>query len=141
LPSFCAHTGDRRTASNRGGACDADVLLSAAFTAFGEQLLTGQQKPESFGQAWHINPLEEKVDSALALTLREDDFAAGLVRMRPQDAKYDSLRTKFAEFRAFVASHPDWGITCRRANSKPRDTDSPTRPQHSRAASRRRVLA
>ena len=31
------------------------------------QLLTGQVKPASLGQAWHINPLEERVDSALAL--------------------------------------------------------------------------
>ena len=83
---------------------DADVLLSAAFTAFGEQLLTGQQKPESFGQAWHINPLEEHVDSALALTLREDDLAAGLARMRPQDPGYDSLRMQLGVLRQALAS-------------------------------------
>jgi hypothetical protein len=62
---------------------EADVMLSAAFATYGETMLTGQVQPASLGQAWHINPLEEKVDSALSLTLREDDFAAGLVRMRP----------------------------------------------------------
>jgi len=106
---------------------DADVMLSASFATYGETMLTGQVRPGSLGQAWHINPLEEKVDSALALTLREDDFAAGLVRMRPQDAKYDSLRTKFAEFRAFVASHPAWGTVPEGKPLKPRDTDSPVR--------------
>ena len=47
---------------------DADVLLSAAFTSFGENMLTGQAKPSELGQSWHINPLEERIDSALALT-------------------------------------------------------------------------
>jgi murein L,D-transpeptidase YcbB/YkuD len=106
---------------------EADVLLSAAFVTYGETMLTGQVQPASLAQAWHINPLEEKVDSALALTLREDDFGAGLVRMRPQDPKYDSLRTKFAEMRAYVASHPAWGTVPEGKPLKPRDTDSPTR--------------
>ncbi len=87
---------------------EADVMLTSAFTAFGETMLTGQEKPSDFAQEWHINPLEEKVDSALSLTLREDDFAAGLVRMRPQDPGYDSLRTEFANFRNVVAKG-GWG--------------------------------
>ena len=78
---------------------NADVLLSAAFTAYGEHMLTGQQKPNELGQAWHINPQEERVDSALALTLREDDLAGGILRMRPQDPGYDSLRVEFAHYR------------------------------------------
>jgi L,D-transpeptidase YcbB len=82
---------------------DADVMLSAAYAAFGENMLTGQVRPEAVGQSWHINPLEEKVDSALALTLREDDFNAGLVRMRPQDPAYDSLRVQLGRFRDLVS--------------------------------------
>jgi L,D-transpeptidase YcbB len=83
---------------------DADVLLSSAFVALGEDLLTGQEKPSSFAQAWHINPMEERVDSALVLTLREDDFAGGLARMRPEDAGYDSLRAELARYRGIVAA-------------------------------------
>jgi murein L,D-transpeptidase YcbB/YkuD len=83
---------------------DADVLLSAAYTALGEQLLTGQEKPSSFGQAWHINPLEERVDSALALTLREENLADGLERMRPEDPGYDSLRVQLGLLRAVLAT-------------------------------------
>lgn len=82
---------------------DADVLLSTAFTSYGEDMLTGQLDPKTLGQAWHINPMEEKVDSALALSLREDDFAAALVRMRPQDPAYDSLRTQLGLYRDIVA--------------------------------------
>ncbi|HEY9229002.1 MAG TPA: L,D-transpeptidase family protein [Gemmatimonadaceae bacterium] len=82
---------------------DADVLLSSAYAAFGEDMLTGQRKPSALGQAWHINPLEERVDSALALTLREDDLAAGLARMRPQDPGYDSLRAELGRYRELAA--------------------------------------
>jgi len=83
---------------------DADVLLTSSFVALGEQLLTGQDKPENFAQSWHINPLEERVDSALVLTLREDDFAAGLARMHPQDPGYDALRGALARYRQLVAN-------------------------------------
>ena len=82
---------------------DADVMLSTAFTTYGEDMLTGQVDPKNLGQAWHINPLEEKVDSALSLSIREDDFSAALVRMRPQDPGYDSLRMQFGAYRDIAA--------------------------------------
>src|SRR3954470_2952548 len=37
----------------------ADVLLTASYTALGEDLLTGQTDPRQFSQAWHVNPEEE----------------------------------------------------------------------------------
>jgi murein L,D-transpeptidase YcbB/YkuD len=83
---------------------DADVLLSSAYVAFGEDLLTGQEDPSSFAQSWHINAMKEKVDSALVLTLREDDLAGGLKRMHPEDAGYDSLRAQLARYREIVAA-------------------------------------
>jgi L,D-transpeptidase YcbB len=83
---------------------DADVLLSSAFVVLGEDLLTGEEQPSEFAQAWHIDPSEERVDSALVLTLREDDLAGGLVRMRPEDPGYDSLRVKLAQYRAIVVN-------------------------------------
>lgn len=119
--SLTAVQGDKPTADQLA---DADVLLSAAFTAFGEQLLTGQQKPASFGQAWHIDPLEEQVDSALARTLREDDLGAGLARMRPQDPGYDSLRLQLGVLRQALASGSWTRITAGRALGRG-DEDSP----------------
>ena len=107
---------------------DADVLLSAAFTSFGENMLTGQAKPSELGQSWHINPLEERVDSALALTIREDDLAAGLVRMRPQDPGYDSLRVQLVRFRD-LASRGGWDTVPAGKALKRGDPDSPARPQ------------
>jgi len=83
---------------------DADVLLSSAFVVLGEDLLTGQEQPSDFAQAWHINPMEERVDSALVLTLREDDLAGGLRRMRPEDPGYDSLRVRLAQYHKVIAA-------------------------------------
>lgn len=92
--------GDKPTAQQLA---DADVMLSTAFTTYGEDMLTGQLDPKTLGQAWHINPLEEKVDSALSLSIREDDFGAALVRMRPEDPGYDSLRTQLSLYREIAA--------------------------------------
>jgi murein L,D-transpeptidase YcbB/YkuD len=105
---------------------DADVLLSSAFVSFGEDMLTGQSKPGALGQSWHINPLEEKIDSALALTIREDDLRAGLVRMRPQDPGYDSLRVQLVRFRELVSQH-GWDSVPAGKALKRGDADSPAR--------------
>ena len=111
---------------------DADILLSASYAAYGETMLTGQIAPASANQSWHINPLEEHVDSALALSLREDDFGAGLVRMRPQNRGYDSLRIAFAAFRGLVA-HGGWGTVPPGRVLKRGDSDSPARIEALRA--------
>jgi murein L,D-transpeptidase YcbB/YkuD len=112
---------------------DADVLLSSAFVALGETMLTGQLSPAALNQSWHINPLEERVDSALSLTLREDDLAAGLVRMRPQDPGYDSLRAQFANYRTLVGKG-GWTTPVPSGRAlKPGDSDSPARLEAVRA--------
>lgn len=105
---------------------DADVLLSSAFVAFGRDMLSGQHDPKELGQAWHINPSAERVDSALALTLREDDLAAGLTRMRPQDPAYDSLRVALGRYRE-LAAKGDWPTVPAGKPLKRGDGDSPTR--------------
>jgi len=107
---------------------NADVLLSSAFVTYGENMLTGQEQPSQLGQAWHINPLEERVDSALTLTLREDDFGAGLVRMRPQDPVYDSLRIELQHYRQLAASG-GWSTVPAGKALKRGDSDSPARMQ------------
>ena len=83
---------------------NADVLLSSAYVAYGESMLTGQLDPSQFNQSWHISRREERIDSALTLTLRTDDFSAGLGRMHPQDPMYDSLRVAYAKYRNLVAA-------------------------------------
>ncbi|HEX4681492.1 MAG TPA: L,D-transpeptidase family protein, partial [Gemmatimonadaceae bacterium] len=115
--------GDKPTADQLA---DADVLLTSAYVTYGEGMMTGQVSPQGLNQAWHINTQDEKVDSALALSLREDDLAAGLVRMRPQDAAYDSLRLELARYRDIVTKggwqHVPEGRALKRG-----DSDSPAR--------------
>jgi murein L,D-transpeptidase YcbB/YkuD len=105
---------------------EADVLLSSAFVALGEDMLTGQGSPRDLGQAWHIDRMEERIDSALVLTLREDDLSAGLVRMRPQDPGYDSLRVALARYREIVANG-GWPVVPPGRPLKRGDSDKATR--------------
>jgi murein L,D-transpeptidase YcbB/YkuD len=82
----------------------ADLLLTTAFVALGEDYLTGQIDPRTVGQSWHIDPQEEEVDSALVRSLRDRELAEAMVRMRPQDADYDHLRGKLADYRKLVSA-------------------------------------
>ena len=95
-----AALGDKPTAQQLA---EADVMLSSTFAEYGETMFNGQVDPVGLGQAWHINTTETKVDSALSLSMREDDFSAALQRMRPQDPAYDSLRMELANYRALAA--------------------------------------
>lgn len=105
---------------------DADVSLTSAFAALGEIMLTGQIAPTSLGQSWHINPLEEHVDSALALTLRSDALDQGLARMRPQDPNYAALREQLMRYREVVA-RGGWNTVPAGKQLRPGDTDDPAR--------------
>jgi murein L,D-transpeptidase YcbB/YkuD len=82
---------------------EADVMLSAAYVALGEDLMTGQVDPKSFNQAWHISQKEEKVDSALFRSLRAEQLDRAIALMRPRDEAYDSLRAQLAFYRAHAA--------------------------------------
>lgn len=79
-----------------------DVMLSAAYVALGEDLMTGQVDPKEFNQSWHISQKEEKVDSALFRSLRAEELDRAIGQMRPIDEGYDSLRTQLAYYRAHV---------------------------------------
>lgn len=80
----------------------ADVLLTASYVSLGEDLLTGQVDPRSVGQAWHINPQEDNVDSALARNLRYEHLDKALVTMRPTDDDYAGLSRQLQNYRAIV---------------------------------------
>ena len=123
LDSTLKAVGDKPTAQQLA---DADIMLSAAFITYGENMLTGQIDPKGLGQAWHINAQEEKVDSALSLSIREDEFSAALVRMRPQDPGYDSLRNELGDYRELVAKG-GWPTIPAGKALKRGDKDSPAR--------------
>jgi len=81
---------------------DADVLLSATYAGMGKDLLVGQISPKSVGQAWHIDPTDDDVDSALVQSL-SDTLARSIAEMRPPDPEYAALQKELARYREIVA--------------------------------------
>jgi murein L,D-transpeptidase YcbB/YkuD len=102
-----------------------DVLLTAAYVALGEDLMTGQIDPKTVNQSWHISGKEEKVDSALFRSLRAEQLDRAIALMRPRDEGYDSLRVQLAYYR----NHAQKGWTKVPAGKtlKPGQSDSPER--------------
>ena len=81
----------------------ADVLLTASYAALGEDLLTGQVDPRTVAQAWHVDPEEENVDSALVRNLRYEQLDKALATMRPTDDDYLGLSKQLQNYRGIVA--------------------------------------
>jgi murein L,D-transpeptidase YcbB/YkuD len=80
----------------------ADVLLTTAYVALASDLLSGQHDPRSLSQAWHVRRGQERLDSAVARSLRDDNLASALARMRPSDESYAALRGQLLAMRAIV---------------------------------------
>jgi murein L,D-transpeptidase YcbB/YkuD len=106
----------------------ADILLTFSYAALGEDYLTGQIEPTSVAQSWHINPREEETDSALARSLRDNNMAQAIARMRPTDYDYEMLRRKLADFRKIVANG-GWPVIPAGKALKRGQKDSPERIQ------------
>jgi murein L,D-transpeptidase YcbB/YkuD len=81
----------------------ADVILTATYTSLGEDLLTGQVDPRRVAQAWHVNPQEENIDSALVRNLRYAQLDKALATMRPTDDDYAGLSKQLQNYRVIVA--------------------------------------
>jgi len=81
----------------------ADVILTASYTSLGEDLLTGQVDPRTVAQAWHVDPEEENVDSALVRNLRYEQLDKALATMRPTDEDYAGLSKQLQNYRLIVA--------------------------------------
>ena len=81
---------------------DADVILTSAFAALGEDYLAGQVDPKSVAQNWHIDPQDEQIDSALARSMRISALDKAIATMRPQDPDYSSLRKALDQFQQIV---------------------------------------
>jgi L,D-transpeptidase YcbB len=96
----------------------ADVLLTASYTALGEDLLTGQVDPRTVAQAWHVNPEEENVDSALVRNLRYEHLDKALATMRPTDDDYAGLSKQLQNYRVIVGKG-GWQTVPETRNVKP----------------------
>jgi L,D-transpeptidase YcbB len=118
----------RPTAPTAAQLARADLLLTTSYASLAEDYLTGQVSPNAVGNAWHTAPEEEKVDSALARTLRDKDLTDSFVLMRPQGAEYEALRLKMLEYRKLVAAG-GWGPIPDGKALKRGDRDDPARLQ------------
>ncbi|HKG94013.1 MAG TPA: L,D-transpeptidase family protein [Gemmatimonadaceae bacterium] len=107
----------------------ADVLLSAAYVALAEDLLTGQVDPRTVSQGWHINPRKVDVDSALAERLKLEPLDRAIAQLRPDNPDYDSLRVQLDIYREIVAAGgwPAVPALPKAKLLKPRDTTSADR--------------
>ncbi|HUR00368.1 MAG TPA: L,D-transpeptidase family protein [Gemmatimonadaceae bacterium] len=103
----------------------ADVLLTASYTALGEDLLTGQTDPRQFSQAWHVDPEEENIDSALVRNLRYEQLDRALATMRPTDEDYAALSKELQNYRTIVAKGGWPTVPATAANVKPGGSASP----------------
>jgi murein L,D-transpeptidase YcbB/YkuD len=96
----------------------ADVVLTASYTSLGEDLLTGQVDPRTVAQAWHVDPEEENIDSALVRNLRYEHLDKALATMRPTDDDYASLSHQLQNYRALVVKG-GWQKVAATGNLKP----------------------
>jgi L,D-transpeptidase YcbB len=102
----------------------ADLLLTASYTALGEDLLTGQIDPRTVAQAWHVNPEEENIDSALVRNLRYERLDKALATMRPTDDDYAGLSKQLQTYRVIVAKG-GWQAVPPTKNVKPGEPANP----------------
>ncbi|HEX7242000.1 MAG TPA: hypothetical protein VF263_17080, partial [Longimicrobiaceae bacterium] len=105
---------------------EADVMLTAAYAALGEDLLTGQVNPREVSKAWFVDPQDEQVDSALTRALREETLDRSIARMRPQDEDYAGLQRELQRYRQ-LAANGGWGAVPAGKDLKPGQRDSPAR--------------
>jgi L,D-transpeptidase YcbB len=115
---------------------DADLILTATFAALGEDYLTGQVDPRTVAQNWHIDPEEEKVDSALARGIRITAIDKAIATMRPQDPDYTGLRKQLDRYQRIVVKG-GWTVVPEGKAVKPGEAMSPARV----AALRQRLAA
>ena len=99
---------------------DADVLLTTTYTALAEDLLQGQSDPRKLSQDWYIDVKRERLDSAVAFSLRADRLDAGIASMRPQDEEYAALQKALLAFRK-VVNEGGWGTVPEGKTLKPGD--------------------
>jgi murein L,D-transpeptidase YcbB/YkuD len=111
---------------------EADVLLTSAYAALGEDLLTGQVDPRTVSQDWNIDPEEEAVDSALVRSLREPAVDRAIARMRPEAPDYEPLRKALAQYRE-LAGRGGWRPVPAGRALKPGEADAAPRLEALRA--------
>jgi len=81
--------------------------------------MTGQVDPRTVAQAWHVDPQEENVDSALVRNLRYEHLDKALATLRPADSDYAGLGKELQRWRVIVAKGGWQGVPTISDNVKP----------------------
>ena len=96
------------SAPDAATAARADVLLSAAFVRYVDDVLTGRTDPADVEPAWHIRPrAHEDVQQALRRVIDAPDLSAGLRSLQPRDDDYALLQRGLARYR-HIARQGGW---------------------------------
>ncbi|MDF1505757.1 hypothetical protein [Roseisolibacter sp. H3M3-2] len=111
---------------------DADVLMTSAFTALAEDLVTGQLDPSAVTEDWHIRTEEKAIDTALVRALQEPATDQALDRLRPADPDYAALRQALVRYRQ-VSAAGAWPTVPSGRALKPGEPDAAARLQALRA--------
>ena len=104
---------------------EADVLLTASYAALGEDLMTGQVDPRTVQQAWHVDPEEENIDSALVRNLRYEKLDLALGTLRPSDDDYAGLSKELARWREITVKGGWQAVPAVSNNIKPGGAANP----------------
>jgi L,D-transpeptidase YcbB len=83
---------------------DVDVLLTAAYIGYAQDMLLGQVDPKATAQSWHISSRRTEVDSALVRTLQSPNMEEGLAAMAPAEQEYDQLRQAYTNYQTLAAN-------------------------------------
>ena len=77
---------------------DVDVLMTAAYMGYAQDMLLGQLDPKAHAQSWHISGRRTEVDSALVRTLQSPNMQEGLAAMTPAEEEYAQLRQAYTKY-------------------------------------------
>ena len=104
----------------------ADVLLTATFAAYADDMLTGRLDPRDLEAAWHIDARRVDVDSAVRRTLRAARLDDALARLVPREEGYDALVRGLARYRDLAAAG-GWAAIPEGPTMRPGDTTATVR--------------
>jgi len=102
LETLAAALERARNQPSASALADADVRLTAAFVAYGTDVLIGQVDPADITKAWHIDRQLINIDTALASVLTAADAPAAFAALRPQEVSYAALTASLAQYRQIV---------------------------------------
>jgi len=115
-PPIDASPGDMKIAAEQAPQLDAKV--TATFLRYFSHLLGGRLDPRALHQLWKLKPERPDLAAALSTALNDNDLAAAMARLQPQQPEYRELENALARYRA-IAAKGGWPAVPLKARLKP----------------------